>query len=112
MKLQPILFFTTTTGSSSVGYFTTTTGSSSVGYFYGAISHENKLYRIKTTIYEFRDRNRTNKPYTFEVIKIELLDIKSNSSILDSKAADSIESGRLSVAKLLQNSALCFVKQL
>ena len=29
--------------------------------FYGAISHEDKLYRIKTTIYEYRDANRPNK---------------------------------------------------
>ena len=72
--------------------------------FYGAIKFLDTLYRVKITIKEFKQPDRfRNKPYTFEVIKIELLDIKSNSSILDSKAADSIESGRLSVAKLLQN---------
>ncbi len=42
--------------------------------FYTAISHLEKLYRIKTTIYEYQDIKRTNKPYSFEVIKIELLD--------------------------------------
>ena len=43
-----------------------------------------------------------NKPYTFEVIKIVLLD-ESNSTILGTKVADSKESSLLSVAKLLQN---------
>ena len=41
-------------------------------------------------------------PYSFEVIKIELLD-ESNSSIPGIKVADSIETDQLSVAKLLQN---------
>lgn len=36
--------------------------------FYGAVFYDEKLYRIKTTIYEYRDINRSNKPYTFEVI--------------------------------------------
>jgi CDP-glycerol glycerophosphotransferase (TagB/SpsB family) len=44
-----------------------------------------------------------NKPYSFEVIKIELFDLSSNSSILDVKVADSYETDLLSVAKLLQN---------
>ena len=39
----------------------------------------------------------------FEVIKIELLDLSSNSSILDVKVADSYETDLLSVAKILQN---------
>ena len=43
-----------------------------------------------------------NKPYTFEVIKIVLLD-ESNSTSLGTKVADSKESSLLSVAKLLQN---------
>ena len=44
-----------------------------------------------------------NKPYSFEVIKIELLDLSSNSSILDVKVADSYETDLLSVANILQN---------
>ena len=39
----------------------------------------------------------------FEVIKIELLDLSSNSSILDVKVADSNETDLLSVANILQN---------
>ena len=41
-------------------------------------------------------------PYSFEVIKIVLLD-ESNSTILDVKVADSNETGLLSVADILHN---------
>ena len=72
--------------------------------FYGAISHEDKLYRIKTTIYEYRDANRSNKPYTFEVIKIELLDYnESNSSTSAPNSPNSQGGLSIRVAKLLQN---------
>ena len=72
--------------------------------FYGAISHENKLYRIKTTIYEYRDTNRTNKPYSFEVIKIELLDIvESNSSTSAPNSPNSHGGLSIRVANILQN---------
>ena len=71
--------------------------------FYGAIRYKEKLYRVKTTIKEYKQPEVFhNKPYSFEVIKIVLLD-ESNSTILDAKVADSKESGQLSVAKLLQN---------
>ena len=49
--------------------------------FYGAITILNKIYRIKTTIIEHKDYSTPNKPYTFEVIEIELLDNLSNNSI-------------------------------
>ena len=70
--------------------------------FYGAISFQDNLYRIKTTILENKDYSIPNKPHSFEVIKIELLDV-SNSSISGIKVADSTETDQLSVAKLLQN---------
>ena len=71
--------------------------------FYGAILFEEKLYRIKTTIKEYKQPERfLNKPYTFEVIKIVLLD-ESNSTNFDAKVADSTKSGQLSAAKILQN---------
>ena len=41
-------------------------------------------------------------PYSFEVIKIVLLD-ESNSTILGTKVADSNESSQLSATNLLQN---------
>ena len=71
--------------------------------FYGAINFLDKLYRVKITIKEHKQPDMfLNKPYTFEVIKIVLLD-ESNSTILGTKVADSKESSLLSVAKLLQN---------
>ena len=72
--------------------------------FYGAILFEEKLYRIKTTIYEYRDANRSNKPYTFEVIKIELLDYnESNSSTSTPNSPNSQGGLSIRTAKLLQN---------
>jgi hypothetical protein len=53
-------------------------------------------------VLEYKQSNRKNKPYTFEVIKIELLD-ESDSSIFDLKVADSDETDLLPIAKLLQN---------
>ena len=63
---------------------------------------ESSLYRVKLTIIEYKQTNYQNKPYSFEVIKIVLLD-ESNSTILGTKVADSKESGQLSATKLLQN---------
>ena len=63
---------------------------------------ESSLYRVKLTIIEYKQTNYQNKPYSFEVIKIELLD-ESNSSILDVKVADSNETDLLSVANILHN---------
>lgn len=37
--------------------------------FYGAISFQDNLYRIKTTILENKDYSVPNKPHSFEVIK-------------------------------------------
>ena len=70
--------------------------------FYGAINLDGEHFRIKVTIQEYKQTNVLNKPYSFEVIRIELLD-ESNSSIPGIKVADSTETDQLSVAKLLQN---------
>ena len=48
--------------------------------FFGAVEYEGKLYRVKTTIKEFRDKNTQAKPHTFEVIKIELLESPSHNA--------------------------------
>ena len=45
--------------------------------FYGAAKIEDKIYRVKTTIKEYRDRNTEAKPYNLEVTKIELLEAPS-----------------------------------
>ena len=44
-----------------------------------------------------------NKPYSFEVIKIELLDFPSNNSILDMRVADYNKSSQVALANILQN---------
>ena len=73
--------------------------------FYGAILHNNnKSYRIKTTIYEYGNFKFHNKPYSFEVIKIELLDfIESNSSISTANDPNSQGGLIINVANILQN---------
>ena len=69
-----------------------------------AIKFNNNLYRIKTTIKEFRNRNNYNKPYTFEVIKIELLDSEiSNNSNLVPSGPNSQGGLSTRVANILQN---------
>ena len=70
--------------------------------FYGGIIFLAKLYRIKTTIYEYRDINYPNKPYSFEVIKIELFD-ESNSPISTPNHPNSQGGLIIRVAKILQN---------
>lgn len=70
--------------------------------FYGAITILDKIYRIKTTIIEHKDYSTPNKPYTFEVIKIELLD-ESNSSIMAPNHPNSQRGLIIRVAKILQN---------
>ena len=42
--------------------------------FYGAINLDGEHFRIKVTIQEYKQTNVLNKPYSFEVIRIELLD--------------------------------------
>ena len=70
--------------------------------FYGVILFLHKVYRIKTTIYEYRNLEFPNKPYSFEVIKIELLD-ESNSSIMAPNHPNSQRGLIIRVANILQN---------
>lgn len=57
------------------------------------------VYRVKTTIKEYRDENTLSKTYSYEVQEIELLDILSSSS--GEAQGSHIES--LGTAKLLEN---------
>ena len=70
--------------------------------FYGVIEVLDLTYRVKTTIKEYRDINFINKPYSFEVIKIELLDL-SNSSISVASHPNSLGGLITNVANILQN---------
>ncbi len=71
--------------------------------FYGAVEIDNVVYRTKSTIKEYRDKNTALKPYTYEVTKIKLLP----NSTADAKDAHgrplSIESNSIDASKLLQN---------
>lgn len=71
--------------------------------FYGAITYLDNIYRVKTTIYEYRDVDYISKPHSFEVIKIELLDLTSNSSISASSHPYSLGGLITSTANILQN---------
>ncbi len=68
--------------------------------FYGACDIEGNLYRVKTTMLEFRDETRTNRPHSYEVTKIELLDGLSNSPRREMVGSNP----SISAAKLLNNS--------
>ena len=46
---------------------------------YGAVNIDDKLYRVKTTMLEFKSGKQVNRPHTFEVAKIELVDDTANS---------------------------------
>lgn len=70
--------------------------------FYGAVEIDGQTYRVKTTINEFRDESRANTPYTYEVIKIELLET-SNSSKMELNSPNSVNEGlSIEATKLLQ----------
>ena len=70
--------------------------------FYGAIKISEEIYRIKTTIKEYRNIDFYNKPYSFEVIKIMLLD-ESNSIILVANHPNSQGGLIINTTKILQN---------
>ncbi len=72
--------------------------------FYGAIEFLKQIYRVKITIKEYRDINFPNKPYTFEAIKIKLLDFDESNSFISTASHPNSQRGLItSTAKLLQN---------
>ena len=71
--------------------------------FYGVIKIINNIYRIKTTIKEYRNTDFYNNPYSFEVIKIELLDFTSNSPISTASHPNSQRGLITNIANILQN---------
>jgi len=69
--------------------------------FYGAVEIDGQMYRVKTTINEYKDESRTATPYSYEVIKIELLEESNSPTELNSPNS---EIGGLSIetAKFLK----------
>lgn len=83
---------------------------------YGAVELDGKMYRVKTTMQEFRG-GEENKPHSYEVTKIELLDspgkrenpdrpplVSSNNSIDTAKLLQGVEKSYDSDKKLLDGS--------
>ena len=54
---------------------------------YGAVEIDGKTYRVKTTMQEFRG-GEVNKPHSYEVTKIELLDTPGTAVLPDSSPLD------------------------
>ena len=79
--------------------------------FYGAVEIEGVIYRTKSTVKEYRDKNTELKPYTYEVTKIELFP----NSTADTNNAHgrplSIESNSIDATKLLQNISKSYDKE-
>ena len=68
---------------------------------YGAVEIDGKTYRVKTTMQEFRG-GEENKPHSYEVTKIELLDTPGTAVLPDSSPLDMTPSNSIDTAKLLQ----------
>lgn len=58
---------------------------------YGAVELAGKMYRVKTTMQEFRG-GEENKPHSYEVTKIELLDAPGTAVLPDSSPLDTTPS--------------------
>ena len=58
---------------------------------YGAVELDGKTYRVKTTMQEFRG-GEENKPHSYEVTKIELLDAPGTAVLPDSSPLDTTPS--------------------
>ena len=58
---------------------------------YGAVELDGKMYRVKTTMQEFRG-GEENKPHSYEVTKIELLDAPGTAVLPDSSPLDTTPS--------------------
>lgn len=69
---------------------------------YGCINIDGRLYRVETTMYEYRgtSEQKKNTPHSYEVTKIELLEAPQRS---DRRHSAMTSSNSISGAKLLQN---------
>ena len=68
---------------------------------YGAVVIDGKIYRVKITLKEYKDANETNKAYSYEATKIELL---AGTLANDSNTTtDPGTNNSISVAKLLKD---------
>lgn len=66
--------------------------------FYGAIDVLGKTYRVKTTIQEIARPHKMNRPHSYEVTKIEMLDLRPSISLAPTHGTNPC----VGLAKLLQ----------
>ena len=69
---------------------------------YGAIKVDDKVYRVKTTMHEYRDPMANNTPHSYEVTEIELLESSSTPSLKDDSKPLNVSNNSISGAKLLK----------
>lgn len=71
--------------------------------FYGAATIEGTMYRVKTTMREYRDQNHSPLAHSYEITKIELLEAPSDGVVSNSGEHVAMTSkSSISAAKLLK----------
>lgn len=70
--------------------------------FYGAVNIDGKVYRVKTTMREYGDRNMSTVAHSYEVTQIELLEAPSDNTKSTAEPLAMTSSSSIEVAKLLQ----------
>ena len=77
--------------------------------FYGAVNIEGLIYRVKTTMREFRDVNTATNAHSYEVTEIELLEAPSdNTKNSTARPLAMTSNNSIEVAKLLKDIEKCY----
>ena len=71
--------------------------------FYGAVEIDGQVYRAKSTVKEFKDKNTSLKPYSYEITKIELLAPATDNAKDGTTSHLRTPSNSIDATKLLQN---------
>ena len=71
--------------------------------FYGAVEIDGQVYRAKSTVKEFKDKNTSLKPYSYEITKIELLAPATDNATDGTTSHLRTPSNSIDASKLLQN---------
>ena len=69
---------------------------------YAAVDIECQIYRVKTTIHEYRDPLSANNPHSYEVTEIELIESSSTPSSKDDSKLVNVSNNSITAAKLLK----------
>lgn len=70
--------------------------------FYGVIEIKGQAYRVKTTIQENLDCKKNNNPHSYEVTKIEMLDLRPSIPLAPARQFSPAERYPVGLTKLLQ----------